>query len=41
MSDTGLHEKVKELVDLANTLGGEDNISVILLDSTDMEVDHP
>ena len=41
MSDTGLHEKVKELVDLANKMGGEDNISVILLDSTDVGVDHP
>ena len=41
MSDTSLDEKVKELVDLANTLGGEDNISVILLDSTDMGVAHP
>lgn len=41
MSDANLSEKVKELVDLANKMGGEDNISVILLDSTEMEVDYP
>ena len=41
MSDTGLHEKAKELVDLANKMGGEDNISVILIDSTEVEVNNP
>ncbi|WP_318615476.1 Stp1/IreP family PP2C-type Ser/Thr phosphatase [Sporosarcina sp. YIM B06819] len=41
LEDTTLHDKVKKLVDLANNRGGEDNISVILIDSTKLEVNHP
>ncbi|MEK5039596.1 Stp1/IreP family PP2C-type Ser/Thr phosphatase [Sporosarcina sp. FSL K6-3457] len=41
LADTTLRDKVKKLVDLANQMGGEDNISVILIDSTKMEVNHP
>lgn len=37
-SDLSLKEKTKALVDLANKMGGEDNISVILLGSPDSEV---
>ena len=36
LSDATLREKAKELVDLANKMGGEDNISVILLDSSEV-----
>lgn len=38
LSDSTLSEKAKELVDMANRLGGEDNISVILLGPAGMEV---
>jgi serine/threonine protein phosphatase PrpC len=38
ISDTSLREKAEALVDMANSLGGEDNISVILLGSSGMEV---
>jgi len=41
LSDVELREKTKELVDLANKMGGEDNISVILLESTEVEVNNP
>ncbi|HJF32840.1 MAG TPA: Stp1/IreP family PP2C-type Ser/Thr phosphatase [Sporosarcina psychrophila] len=37
LSDSVLREKTEELVDLANKMGGEDNISVILVDSSDVE----
>lgn len=40
LSDATLHEKAKKLVDLANEMGGEDNISVILIDSTKSEVNN-
>lgn len=39
LSNASLREKAKELIDLANQMGGEDNISVILIDSTKVEVD--
>lgn len=38
ISSADLREKAKRLVDLANTLGGEDNISVILIDPAGSEV---
>lgn len=38
LSDSSLKEKTKALVDMANKMGGEDNISVILLSSFDTEV---
>ena len=38
LSATTLREKTKALVDLANKLGGEDNISVILLELSGQEV---
>ncbi len=41
LSDAMLHEKAKKLVDLANKMGGEDNISVILIDSTELGVNNP
>ncbi|WP_203246181.1 Stp1/IreP family PP2C-type Ser/Thr phosphatase [Sporosarcina beigongshangi] len=41
LSDATLHDKAKKLVDLANEMGGEDNISVILVDSTKSEVNNP
>ncbi|MFJ7933093.1 Stp1/IreP family PP2C-type Ser/Thr phosphatase [Sporosarcina sp. NPDC096371] len=41
LSDAALHDKAKQLVDLANKMGGEDNISVILIDSTEVEVKNP
>ena len=37
LSYSVLREKTEELVDLANKMGGEDNISVILVDSSDVE----
>ncbi|WP_342509365.1 Stp1/IreP family PP2C-type Ser/Thr phosphatase [Sporosarcina sp. FSL K6-2383] len=40
LSDATLHDKAKKLVDLANEMGGEDNISVILVDSTKSEVNN-
>lgn len=39
ISSGSLDEKVRELVEMANKLGGEDNISVILLSSPHSEVD--
>lgn len=39
LSEADLRGKVKELVDLANRMGGEDNISVILIDSSEVEVE--
>ncbi|MCZ2258834.1 Stp1/IreP family PP2C-type Ser/Thr phosphatase [Sporosarcina sp. G11-34] len=41
LSETGLREKVETLVELANSQGGEDNISVIALKPFDMEVNAP
>ena len=41
LSDATLREKTEELVDLANKMGGEDNISVILIDSTEVEATNP
>jgi len=41
LSNATLHEKTEELVDLANKMGGEDNISVILIDSTEVEATNP
>ncbi|WP_249336579.1 Stp1/IreP family PP2C-type Ser/Thr phosphatase [Sporosarcina sp. Marseille-Q4063] len=38
LSDRSLREKTEALVNLANKLGGEDNISVILLKPSDEEV---
>ena len=38
LSDDTLREKTESLVNLANNLGGEDNISVILLKPSDEEV---
>jgi serine/threonine protein phosphatase PrpC len=38
MSDRNLNEKVNSLVEMANTMGGEDNISVILLGHPEVEV---
>ncbi|WP_172369734.1 Stp1/IreP family PP2C-type Ser/Thr phosphatase [Sporosarcina jiandibaonis] len=38
LSDCSLREKTEALVNLANKLGGEDNISVILLKPSDEEV---
>ncbi len=38
VSDVAMREKVEALVDMANKLGGEDNISVILLKPSDPEV---
>ncbi|MBE1553511.1 Stp1/IreP family PP2C-type Ser/Thr phosphatase [Sporosarcina limicola] len=40
LSEATLREKTKELVDLANEMGGEDNISVILINSTGAEVNN-
>lgn len=37
-SDGDLHDKAVKLVELANELGGEDNISVILANSSASEV---
>ncbi len=39
LSNANLREKAKKLIDLANQMGGEDNISVILIDPTKVEVD--
>lgn len=39
-SDGDLHDKAVKLVELANELGGEDNISVILANSSTSEVNH-
>jgi serine/threonine protein phosphatase PrpC len=41
LSDAALHTKAAELVDFANQMGGEDNISVILIDTTEVEVINP
>jgi serine/threonine protein phosphatase PrpC len=41
LTDSVLREKTEELVDLANKMGGEDNISVILIDSTEVEATNP
>jgi PPM family protein phosphatase len=41
LSDATLHDKAQKLVDLANEMGGEDNISLILIDSTELEVNNP
>ena len=41
LSSATLREKTEELVDLANKMGGEDNISVILIDSTKVEATNP
>ncbi|WP_342512649.1 Stp1/IreP family PP2C-type Ser/Thr phosphatase [Sporosarcina sp. FSL K6-1522] len=41
LSDANLRDKTEELVDLANQMGGEDNISVILIGPTGMEVTQP
>lgn len=40
-SNATLREKTEKLVDLANKMGGEDNISVILIDSTKVEATNP
>lgn len=40
-SDATLREKVTQLVQMANKMGGEDNISVILIGPDDVEVKHP
>ena len=40
LSDASLHEKAKELVDMANEMGGEDNISVILIGPSMSEVNN-
>ncbi|MEK3935129.1 Stp1/IreP family PP2C-type Ser/Thr phosphatase [Sporosarcina sp. FSL W7-1349] len=40
-TDAPLHDKARTLIDLANQRGGEDNISVILVDLADREVDLP
>ena len=40
LSSGSLKDKVKQLIDTANQLGGEDNISVILLGPAGMEVNH-
>ncbi len=39
VSSESLREKVKKLIDLANEMGGEDNISVILIDPMGTEVE--
>lgn len=41
LSTAALREKTEKLVDLANEMGGEDNISVILIDSTEVEATNP
>ena len=41
LSDANLRDKAEELVALANKMGGEDNISVILIGPTGMEVTQP
>ena len=41
LSTATLRDKTEELVDLANKMGGEDNISVILIDSTEVEATNP
>lgn len=41
LSTAALREKTEELVELANKMGGEDNISVILIDSTEVEATNP
>lgn len=41
LSDTTLRKKAEALIDLANKMGGEDNISVILLGPDDVEVNTP
>jgi len=41
LSSAALREKTEKLVDLANEMGGEDNISVILIDSTEVEATNP
>lgn len=42
LSDATLHDKAKKLVELANNMGGEDNISVILIDPAEVvEVNSP
>ena len=41
LSNITLREKAKALIDLANSLGGEDNISVIVLGPTELEVNAP
>lgn len=41
LTDVTLREKARNLIDLANQRGGEDNISVVLIDLSDKEVDRP
>ncbi|MBO0600977.1 Stp1/IreP family PP2C-type Ser/Thr phosphatase [Sporosarcina sp. E16_3] len=41
LSTATLRDKTEELVDLANKMGGEDNISVILIDSSEVEATNP
>ena len=41
MSDTTLRQKAEILIDLANQMGGEDNISVIVLGPSNVEVNTP
>jgi len=41
LSTAALSKKTEKLVDLANEMGGEDNISVILIDSTEVEATNP
>lgn len=41
MSDTTLRQKAEILIDLANQMGGEDNISVIVLGPPSLEVNTP
>jgi protein phosphatase len=37
-TNTSIHEKGQHLVDLANEKGGEDNISLVLINNTKEEV---
>ncbi|MER2088087.1 Stp1/IreP family PP2C-type Ser/Thr phosphatase [Sporosarcina sp. JAI121] len=41
IADSTLRKKAEQLVEFANKMGGEDNISVILIESTEVEVSTP